>query len=250
LKKLKQNNTEMSKKQKLLKYSQSKTFPNFFEPIFVFSDPADYKLKSNWNNEYFKNENPIVLELGCGKGEYTVELAKINPDVNYIGVDIKGARMWKGATDAIADNITNVAFIRTFIEFAIYCFAKNEVSEIWITFPDPQLGPKKRIPKRLTSPAFLSRYQKMLIHNGIVNLKTDDDTLYKYTRQVILHNNLEVLADTNDLYDSDYFTDILAIKTHYEKMWNKQKKTIKYLRFVLPDNITITDPPDEDESQT
>jgi tRNA (guanine-N7-)-methyltransferase len=237
----------MSKKKKLLKYSQSKTFSNFFEPVFDFSKPEDFFLKSNWNTGFFKNENPIVLELGCGKGEYTVELAKKNKEINYIGVDIKGARMWKGASDSLAENISNVAFLRTYIEFSQYCFSKNEVSEIWITFPDPQLGPKKRIHKRLTSPEFLTRYQSFLINNGIVNLKTDDDTLYKYTREIIFHNNLEILADTDDLYDSDYFTDVLAIKTHYEKMWNKQRKTIKYIRFVLPHNVIITSPVNEDE---
>lgn len=237
----------MSKKNKLLKYSQVKTLSHFFEPIFIFSNPEDFSLKSKWNTEFFNNDNPIIVELGCGKGEYTVELARKNNQNNYIGVDIKGARMWKGATDSKADNINNVAFVRMYIEFSPYCFSKNEVSEIWITFPDPQLGPKKRIHKRLTSPEFLTRYQSFLINNGIVNLKTDDDTLYKYTRDVIAYNNLEVLVDTNDLYTSDYFTDVLAIKTHYEKIWNKQQKTIKYLRFVLPDNKTISSPPDEEE---
>ncbi len=237
----------MSKKKKLLKFAQIKTFENLFEPVFMYSDPKDFRLKANWNKEYFKNNNPIVVELGCGKGEYSVELAKKYPENNYIGIDIKGNRMWTGASDALDSELGNIGFVRTFVEFTPYCFAANEISEIWITFPDPQLGPRKRIRKRLTSSAFLSRYQKFLINDGIVNLKTDDDTLYRYTKSVIELNNLTVLSDTDNLYESVYFTDVLAIKTHYEKMWNKEKKTIKYLRFVLPQNVTITEPPVEDE---
>jgi tRNA (guanine-N7-)-methyltransferase len=134
------------------------------------------------------------------------------------------------------------------VEFSPFCFGKNEIEEIWITFPDPQLGPRKRIRKRLTSSDFLTRYRCFLVDNGIINLKTDDDTLYHYTKTIIHANNLEVLIDTDDLYDSDYFTDVLAIKTHYEKMWNKEKKTIKYLRFRLPSQGQIIEPPyDEKE---
>ncbi len=237
----------MSKKKKLLKFAQIKTFDNLFEPVFIFTNPEDFELKANWNKEYFKNSNPIVVELGCGKGEYAVSLAKKFPENNYIGMDIKGNRMWTGASDARDSELKNIGFIRTFIEFTPYCFAENEVSEIWITFPDPQLGPRKRVPKRLTSAAFLSRYQKFLKNNGIVNLKTDDDTLYKYTKSVIELNNLELLVDTDDLYNSEYYSDILSIKTHYEKLWNKENKTIKYLRFVLPQSLIIVEPPFIDE---
>jgi tRNA (guanine-N7-)-methyltransferase len=237
----------MSKKKKLLKFAQIKTYSNILEPVFNFSAPQDFSLKSKWHKDFLKNENPIILELGCGKGEYSVELAKKYPQNNYIGIDIKGNRMWTGATEAIESGLQNIGFIRTFIEFVHYCFGKNEVSEIWITFPDPQLGPRKRIKKRLTSSAFLSRYQQFLVHNGVINLKTDDDTLYLYTKSLIELNNLELLADTDDLYDSDYFTDILAIKTHYEKLWNKKKKTIKYLRFLLPQDLEIIEPPIEDD---
>jgi len=237
----------MSKKKKLLKFSQNKTFPNFFEPVFNFSDPVDFHLKSKWNEVYFKNENPIVLELGCGKGEYTVELSKKYPEYNYIGVDIKGARMWKGAKEALNLKLKNTAFVRTFIEFINYCFGINEISEIWITFPDPHLSPRKRIRKRLTSSGFLSRYQKILKHNGIINLKTDDETLYLYTKAVISINNLKIISDTNNLYESDYFTDVLAIKTFYEKIWNKEGKTIKYLSFRLPGDINLKEPEIADE---
>ena len=237
----------MSSKKKLLKFAQNKTFPHFFEPIFQFADPQDFELKSKWNSEFFKNNNKLVLELGCGKGEYTVELAQKYPQHNYIGVDIKGARMWKGASSSLAIKLENVAFVRTRVEFTPFCFGTDEVEEIWITFPDPQLGPRKRIRKRLTSSQFLNKYRGFLIDNGIVNLKTDDDTLYRYTKSLIALNKLELLTDTDNLYDSDCFTDVLAIKTHYEKMWNRENKTIKYLRFKLPHNILIMEPPNEEE---
>ncbi|HOZ29795.1 MAG TPA: tRNA (guanosine(46)-N7)-methyltransferase TrmB [Bacteroidales bacterium] len=239
----------MSKKKKLLKFSQNKTFPNFFEPVFNFTNPADFEFKSKWNELYFKNGNPIILELGCGKGEYTVELSKKIPEFNYIGVDIKGARMWKGATEALNSKLPNTAFVRTFIEYIDYCFGKDEVSEIWITFPDPHLSPRKRIRKRLTSSVFLSKYQRILKNNGIINLKTDDEVLYHYTKAVVLLNDLKIIADTEDLYNSDYFTDILAIKTFYERMWNKEGKTIKYLSFLLPENKILKEPPIDDEKQ-
>lgn len=237
----------MSAKNKRLKFAQNKTFPHFFEPIFQFDNPQDFKLKSKWSTEVFKNNNKLVLEFGCGKGEYTVELAQKYPQFNYVGVDIKGARMWRGASSSLELKLNNVAFVRTRVEFAPFCFGADEVAEIWITFPDPQLGPRKRIRKRLTSSAFLSKYRDFLVNNGIVNLKTDDDTLYKYTKELIVLNKFELLADTDDLYNSDYFTDVLAIKTHYEKLWNKENKTIKYLRFILPHNTLIQEPPYEEE---
>jgi tRNA (guanine-N7-)-methyltransferase len=237
----------MSSKRKLFKFAQIKTFPNLFERVFEFNNPTDFSLKSNWNSNFFKNEKKIILELGCGKGEYTVGLAQKYPQFNYIGVDIKGARLWKGATDSLELKLENVAFVRTMAEFSPFCFGKNEIEEIWITFPDPQLGPRKRIRKRLTSSDFLTRYRSFLVDNGVINLKTDDDTLYNYTKSLIQLNNLELLIDTDNLYDSDYFTDVLAIKTHYEKMWNREKKTIKYLRFRLPAQGQIIEPPYEDK---
>jgi len=207
-----------------------------------YSMDCDYKLKSNWQKDFFKNTNPITLELGCGKGEYSVELAKQNTEINYIGIDIKGARIWKGAKDSLNMNLKNIAFIRTRVEFTPLCFAKEEVNEIWITFPDPQLGPKKRIKKRLTSSQFLSKYQKILIDGGIIHLKTDDDTLYEYTKEVLGLNKLEVLVDIMDLYNSDYYTDILTVKTHYEKLWTDKNRTIKYLKFRLPSSLTLNEP--------
>jgi len=236
----------MSKKKKLLKFEQNKTFPHFFEPQLYYSDKSEFYLRSKWNTEFFNNNNPITLELGCGKGEYTVELAKIFPDRNFIGIDIKGARMWKGAKDSLDQNIKNVAFVRTRVEFTPQCFGTNEISEIWITFPDPQLGPKKRKKKRLTSSRFLEYYQNFLVNEGVINLKTDDDTLYKYTKNLIIENNLKLLIDTDNLYNSEHYTKILTIKTHYEKIWNNENKTIKYLRFELPKTKQIIES-DEDE---
>jgi tRNA (guanine-N7-)-methyltransferase len=239
----------MSKKKKLLKFAQNKTFPHFFEPQLFYSNETDFHLKSTWGKDFFHNNNPITIELGCGKGEYTVEMARTFPGRNFIGIDIKGARMWKGAKDALDQNIKNVAFVRTRIEFTPQCFENDEVSEIWITFPDPQLGPKKRIKKRLTSSRFLAYYQSFLTNNGIVNLKTDDDTLCEYTRNLLIKNGLKIIADTDNLYKSEFYNGILTIKTHYEKMWNKENKTIKYLRFELPKNKEIIEPKIIDEEQ-
>ncbi|MDD2634786.1 MAG: tRNA (guanosine(46)-N7)-methyltransferase TrmB [Bacteroidales bacterium] len=232
----------MSKKNKLSKFSENKTFPHFFEPKLYYNKTEDFKLKSKWNSTFFKNDNPISLELGCGKGEYSVNLARMNADVNCVGIDIKGARMWRGARDAMDDNLKNIAFVRTRVEFTPLCFDKNEIDEIWITFPDPQLGPKKRVKKRLTSSRFLSYYQSFLKDNACVNLKTDDTTLYNYTKSVLNLNNLEVLIDTDNLYESEYYVGILKVKTHYEEMWNNENRNIKYLKFRLPSNLKLLEP--------
>ncbi len=229
-------------KNKLLKFAENKTFKHVFEPQLFYPSNQDFTMKSHWNNVFFKNDNPIIVELGCGKGEYSVEMAKLNPQKNYIGIDIKGARLWKGAKESFEQELTNIAFIRTRVEFTPLCFAKNEVDEIWLTFPDPQLGPKKRIKKRLTSSRFLKYYQQFVKNNAIVNLKTDDTTLYEYTKDVIKINNLEVIVDTNDLYNSEHYTGILKTKTHYEKLWNLEERIIKYLKFKLPNNIELIEP--------
>lgn len=229
----------MSAKRKLEKFAKNKTFPYFFEPILAYNEDNNFEYKGKWNKMFFKNDNPIIAELGCGKGEYSVNIAKNNSNLNLIAVDIKGARMWRGATDSLEMNLKNIAFLRTRIDFTQLCFGENEISEIWLTFPDPQLGPKRRIKKRLTSANFLSRYQFFLIDNGIINLKTDDDTLYEYTKNIIAKNNLELIIDTNDLYNSKYYCDVLTIKTHYEKLWNKENKKIKYLKFRLSKNKKI-----------
>ncbi len=237
----------MSRFNKLERFRQNKSFNHFFEAEYHKIVNKDFELKGLWNKSFFKNNNEIIAEFGCGKGEYTYELAKKNPDKNYIGVDIKGARMWKGAKKSDEEKITNIAFLRTRIEFTPKCFGKNEIKEIWLTFPDPQLSPKKRIKKRLTSSRFLNYYRNFLQNNGIINLKTDDDTLYQYTKKVIELNKLETLIDTEDLYNSKYNNDILSIRTFYEQMWLDEGKKIKFLSFKQDISKEIIEPPVEDE---
>ena len=179
-----------------------------------------FDMKGHWCEEYFKNNNPIVLELGCGKGEYTVELARLYPDVNFIGVDIKGARMWTGATLALNDGLKNVAFLRTNIEIMDRFFAHNEVNEIWLTFSDPQM---KNPRKRLTSTYFMERYRRFLVDGGTVHLKTDSNFLFTYTSYMVDTNHLPLIFRTEDLYHQDGLDDetkkILSIQTYYERMW-------------------------------
>lgn len=217
-------------KKKLQRFSEMKTFPNVFH--FMFSElPNDFRLKGKWNEEYFINNNPIVLELACGKGEYTVGLAEKEPYKNFIGVDIKGARLWRGAKTAIEKKLNHVAFLRTQIDFIEYCFAKDEVSEIWLTFPDPQPNKEK---KRLTHPVFLNRYKNILQHSGIVHLKTDNAGLYEFTKQCIQKNKFPLLAETSDLYSNTKVNEeATAIQTFYEKQFLQEGKKIAYLKFSL-----------------
>ena len=219
------------------------TFEHVVQAEFDEVFKKDYKLKGKWATDFFKNNNPIVLELGCGKGEYTVGLAKQNPEINYIGIDIKGARMWRGARTALDEGITNVGFIRTRIDLINSFFALGEISEVWVTFPDPQ--PKKYY-KRLTSTRFLGYYQQLLEQDGIVNLKTDSQELYKYTRNLVELNKLEKIIDTNDLYNSGIVDDILSIKTFYEQQFLEQGKPITYLRFKLNNSIQLEEPKEEE----
>lgn len=219
-------------KDKLRRFAAVTSFPNCFEPVIG----EEYYLKGKWNTEYFKNENPIVLELGCGKGEYSVGLAKHFPDKNFIGVDIKGARLFIGAEQALDERLNNVAFLRTKIDFIVDCFAINEVDEIWLTFSDPQ--PKKPN-KRLSSPPFVNRYRKFLKPNGIVHLKTDSDILFEYTEDQIKTQPYECHELTWDLYGElienlDPLTkEILHIKTHYEKLFTNRGSVIKYCKFKI-----------------
>ena len=215
------------------------TFDHVIQASFDEVFQKDYKLKGNWNTEFFKNPNPIILELGCGKGEYTVGLAKLNSNINYVGIDIKGARMWRGARTAKDDNMNNVAFIRTRIDLINSFFAPEEISEIWITFPDPQ--PKKSH-KRLTSSRFLGYYQKFVKNDGIINLKTDSAELYAYTKEVIALNQLEIIADTADLYRSSIVDEVLSIRTFYEQQFLDKGKPITYLRFKLKSDIQLEEP--------
>lgn len=219
-------------KNKLKRFAENTTFPNLIQPKLNEVFRTDYSLKGNWNKTFFKNENPIVLELGCGKGEYTVGMAKMFPNKNFIGIDIKGARMWRGAKTAHESKMSNVAFIRTRIEHISSFFSANEVSEIWITFPDPQL---KRINslKRLTSSSFLSLYKMFLRPRGLIHLKTDCLALHRYTCFLVELNNLKVHTSTEDLYGSGIEDQILTIKTFYEEKFLEQNLPITYICFEL-----------------
>ena len=218
-------------------------YENVFQYPYSVIDNVPFDMKGKWRETFFKNNNPIVLELGCGKGEYTVELAKLYPDTNFIGVDIKGARMWTGATMALNQGLKNVAFLRTNIEIIDRFFEKDEVSEIWLTFSDPQM---KNPRKRLSSTFFLERYRKFLVNNGTIHLKTDSNFLFTYTTYMVGHNKLPLLFHTTDLYHQEGIDDttkqILSIQTYYEKMWIERGLNIKYMKFSLPQDTQLTEP--------
>ena len=231
-------------KGKLAKFAEMKTFPNVVQPPFEEVFNKDFRLKGKWNREFFNSSQSITLELGCGKGEYTIGLAKLYRERNFLGVDIKGSRIWKGARQSNIDNMENVGFIRTRIDFIESFFDQDEIQEIWITFPDPQ--PKKPL-KRLTSSAFLNRYRNFLNKSGWVNLKTDSQELYEYTAALVNFNQLNVEIQTNDLYNSGFDNEILSIKTYYENMWLNEGKKINYIRFNIDSSNPIIEPPDEEE---
>jgi len=226
-------------KNKLKRFAEMETFENVFQPSHEDVWDKEFRLKSKWNKEYFKNDNPIVLEVGCGKGEYTVGLAERFPDKNFIGIDIKGARLWQGAKDAIEKDLKNVAFIRTKVELLRSVFANGEISEIWITFADPQM---KKVTKRLTGTRFMQLYSDLMADNGMIHLKSDSQFLYHYTRYMIQENNLKVLTDTDDLYNSEYANDILGIKTYYEAQFLSKGIPIKYLQFLLEGKKEFVEP--------
>lgn len=218
-------------KNKLARWTELTSFDNVIQPEIGEVSDRDHPIKGKWNQEIFKNNNPIVLELGCGKGEYTVGLAKNFPDNNFIGIDIKGARMWRGAKTANEQNLQNVAFVRTRIEFINSFFSADEVDEIWITFPDPHPGGRNSN-KRLTSPWFLNSYRLFLKDKGIIHLKTDSKELYEFTNKVLSYNNQGIIISTNDLYAEKADT-ILSIRTHYEKIFLDAGLKINYLSFRL-----------------
>lgn len=220
-------------KNKLAKFGEMERFENVIQVPYRDLKDAGFYLKNNWGAGFFKNENPVILELGCGKGEYTVELAEKNPSFNYIGVDIKGARMYVGAKQALEKGLKNVAFLRTNIEIINQFFGEEEVAEIWLTFPDPQM---KKTRKRLTSTSFLNLYKQFLKKNGIVHLKTDSNFQFTYTSALVHLNQFEIVAETNDLYNSEILTETLQIKTFYEKQWLSRGITIKYIAFKINDN--------------
>ncbi len=226
-------------KGKLQKFADMASYPHVFEYPYSIADNVPFEMKGKWQKDFFKNDHPIVLELGCGRGEYTVGLGKKFPNKNFIGIDIKGARMWTGATEALKDEMNNVAFIRTNIEIIDRFFAEGEVSEIWLTFSDPQM---KKATKRLTSTYFMERYRKFLVPDGIVHLKTDSDFLYTYTKYMIDENKLPVEVMTEDLYHSGMADDILSIKTYYEQQWLDRGLNIKYIKFILPQEGVLHEP--------
>ncbi|HYX05119.1 MAG TPA: tRNA (guanosine(46)-N7)-methyltransferase TrmB [Bacteroidales bacterium] len=232
-------------KNKLARFAEMETFEHVFQPGIqeVFHD--DFHLKGKWS-EWFENNNPIVLELGCGKGEYTVGLARKYPDINFIGVDIKGARMWLGAKQSRNEALKNVAFLRTRIELISSFFGEDEVSAIWITFPDPQLK-KNRRKKRLTAPGFLSYYARFIKSDGLIHLKTDSRALYEFTKRVISHNQLPVVGDTDDLYHSRLQDVAAGIKTFYEQMFLNEGIPIKLLIFKLGNKQSFTWHPDDEK---
>ena len=226
-------------KGKLAKFADMETYGNVFQyPYSVVSD-VPFSMRGHWREEYFKNQNPIVLELGCGKGEYTVGLARRHPEMNFIGVDIKGARMWTGATMALKEELPNVAFLRTNIEIIDRFFSEDEVQELWLTFSDPQM---KNPRKRLTSTWFLNRYRHFLTDGGIVHLKTDSNFLFTYTTLLVEKNALPLELHTADLYGSvnggsssapSALAEAAAIQTYYEQMWLDRGLAIKYMKFHL-----------------
>ncbi|MBR2486990.1 MAG: tRNA (guanosine(46)-N7)-methyltransferase TrmB [Paludibacteraceae bacterium] len=260
-------------KNKLKKFAEMETFHNVFQcgARECVEDSPVVGMRGKWHAEYFHNDNPIVLELGCGRGEYTVGLAERNPNKNYIGIDIKGARMWAGAKQAELAGIKNVAFLRTNIEMISHFFAPDEVAEIWITFPDPQM---KKATKRLTSTYFMARYRQLLQPNGIIHLKTDSPFLYTYTQAMVKENQYPLLVDTCDLYNGNRESGVgnpisggesresgvenresnmdeaKALQTHYEHQWLDRGLTIKYIAWELPAEPLLIEPDIEIEKDT
>lgn len=247
-------------KNKLARWAELETFENVIQPGVGSDSRNDHRIKGNWRREIFKNDNPLILELACGKGEYTVAMAMLIPGCNFTGIDIKGARMWRGARTAHEKQLKNTAFLRTRIEFINSYFAQDEVNEIWITFPDPHPG-KRNSNKRLTCPWFLNTYRNFLTDRGIIHLKTDNAELFSYTEKLAADNGLEILVSTNDMHSMDprqipmsedimskikgrpvleILTEIRDVRTHYETMFMEKGMKINYMAFRLDREKFIT----------
>lgn len=239
-------------KGKLQKFAEMETFKNVFQYPYSVVSEVPFEMRGHWREQYFHNDNPIVLELGCGKGEYTVGLARVYPNINFIGVDIKGARIYTGAKQALNEGLDNVAFLRTSIEIIDRFFSEDEVQEIWLTFSDPQM---KNVHKRLTSTFFMNRYRRFLVDGGLVHLKTDSNFLFTYTTYMVSVNKLPVLYRTEDLYNNELgekgmadsqmdekTREILGIHTYYENQWIERGLNIKYMKFQLPRAGELVEP--------
>lgn len=223
------------------------TFDRVFQPGFDEFFEKHYRLKGRWAKEVFGNNNPIVVELGCGKGEYTIAMAENEAHRNFIGIDIKGARLWTGAKTINERKLQNAAFLRTRIEFINAFFNAEEIDEIWITFPDPQLK-KRRNKKRLTGSIFLNYYRRLLKDNGTIHLKTDNSILFEYTRELVKYNELDIVHSTDDLYKSQKISDpIFSVKTYYEKRFLNEGMAIKYISFKLPSDKLVQELPEDGE---
>jgi tRNA (guanine-N7-)-methyltransferase len=225
--------TEVGSKNKLKRFKENETFANVFQPTREEVVGGEFPLKGKWRSDFFKNDNPVVLELGCGKGEYSVGLAKLNPNKNFIGIDIKGARFWRGAKTAIEENMDNVAFVRTQIELIEHCFAKDEVDEIWITFPDPQIK-YKRTKHRMTNAEFLENYKKVLKPNGLMHLKTDSEFMHGYTLGLLHGAGHEVIYANHNVYKNEGAPkEVTSIQTFYEGQYLEINKAITYIQFRI-----------------
>jgi len=220
-------------KNKLKRFKENESFKNVFQPTREEVVGDEFPLKGKWITDFFKNNNPVVLELGCGKGEYSVGLAQGSPNKNFIGIDIKGARFWRGAKTAIENGMHNVAFLRTQIELIEHCFAENEVDEIWITFPDPQIK-YKRTKHRMTNSEFLKRYKKILTPKGLMHLKTDSEFMHGYTLGLLHGEGHEVIYANHNIYKNEGApTEVTGIQTFYEGQYLEINKPITYIQFRI-----------------
>lgn len=226
-------------KNKLTKFAELNAYEHVVYVSYKQLQSEEFQFKGKWSQAFFGNSNPVILELGCGKGEYTVKLAMHYPEFNFVGIDIKGSRMWDGATQAKKLGLSNVGFLRTNIENIRLFFAEGEVSEIWLTFPDPQM---KKVRKRLTATNFIENYRRITIPNGIIHLKSDSNFLYLYTEAMVAENQFEVIRQTDDVYHSELLDEVLAIQTFYEKQWLDRGINIKYLAFKLSHQYPLREP--------